>query len=60
MVNEETFDLEDNLTILFSCKDLIMYMRRCSERCRFLTTGEPLREFCFIVVESTKEYITII
>ena len=57
-LNNEMFDVTENSSVWLSCKDIIMYLRRCSERCVFLTSGEPLREFCYVVLDYAKQYIT--
>ncbi|KAL7721482.1 Vps53 N-terminal domain-containing protein [Entamoeba marina] len=55
-VNEENFNCEENVLVLSSCKDLLLYFRKCCERCSALTIGEPLVQLCNVVAGATVEY----
>ncbi|EKE40673.1 hypothetical protein ENU1_083370 [Entamoeba nuttalli P19] len=55
-IKEEFFEVDDGVVVLLSSKDLILYYRKCSERCASLTRGEPLMELCKVIASCTVEY----
>ncbi|ELP93496.1 hypothetical protein EIN_060110 [Entamoeba invadens IP1] len=54
--NEEKFTVDEGSVVLLSSKDLILYYRKCSERCSALTHGEPLISVCQVIANATCEF----